>query len=259
MKAKFTILSSAYNKSPFLRDWANSILEQTYRPLEVIVANDQSTDDTNKKLKNIKKEFLNKKIEMQIINNNQRLYCGSSYRNLVKYATGSYFGVLDADDMLVSDAVKYIMGLYNNEKYNEIAWIYTQFLACDKKMRERRKGFCCAPSPKESLLLLGKKGIHGYGHWRTFSYKIKKPEELFCENLTCSVDKYMGYQLEECGPGLFADRICYKYRWHPIGDKESVSSTKFAMKTWDDVIKKAFARRVKYNRKPYPILKHKEK
>lgn len=257
MKDKFTILSSSYNKASFLRDWANSILVQTYRPLEVVIADDKSEDKTQEILKDIKKDFINKNIELKIINNDKRLYCGSSYRNLVKFATGLYFGVLDADDMLMPDAVEYVMSLYKNEKYKKIAWIYTQYSAYDKNMKRSRTGFCRAPEKGESLLSLGERGIHGYGHWRTFNYKIEKKEKLFCKNLTCSVDKYMGYRLEENGIGLFIDRICYKYRCYPIGYKESVSSTKYAMRMWEQVKNKAQKRRIKYKKTIYPILEHK--
>ena len=253
---KFSILTSSYNKASNLREWADSILIQSYRPLEVVLADDCSTDGTDKVIKEIKKDFENNGIEIKIINNKERLYCGGSYNNLVKYATGSYFGVVDADDMLEENAVNYIMKLYN--KYPEVAWIYTQFLWCDEQMKKKRTGFNSSPRKGESLLDMGIKGKHGIGTgWRTFSYKIDRIDKLFKKELTCAVDKNMGYRLEEYGPGLFTNEVCYKHRGHPIGSKDSVSSTKDAMEMWKRVIKKTINRRKKYNKKIYSITTHK--
>jgi len=63
----------------------------------------------------------------------------------------------------------------------------------------------------------------------------------------------MGYRLEEAGLGMFTEKICYKHRGHPIGSKDSVSSTKHAMKMWKKVIKETENRRKKYNKKAYLI------
>ena len=253
---KFTILSSTYNKAEYLRDWASSILQQKYRPLEVVLANDQSTDGTLKVVKEIEKNFSNNNIGFKFINNKERLYCGSSYCKAVRYATGSYVGVLDADDMLAGDAVGYIMNLYKS--LCDAAWIYTQFLWCDETMRKKRRGFNSAPPKGQSLLSLGDRGIHGIGTgWRTFSHEIERPDKLFGEGLTCAVDKYMAYRLEEFGAGVFVDKICYHHRGHPIGSTKSVSSTKTAMGMWKKVIAQAHKRRKIYGYKPYPIVSFK--
>ncbi len=249
---KFSILSSCYNKSKYLHDWSKSILAQSYRPLEVVIANDASTDNSENLLKSFAPMFQEKGIEFKLVTNLSRLYCGSSYRNLVQYATGSYFGILDSDDMLVDDAVEYIMTIYNS--HPEISWIYTQFGIYDINMQYKRKGFCLCPPSGQSLLDLGNKRIHGYGHWRTFSSRIKKPSKLFGKSLKCSVDKHMGYRLEEIAPGMFVDRICYKYRQHPVGSPESVSSTKYAIEMWEKVRNDAMKRRKKNpGQKYYPI------
>ena len=121
-------------------------------------------------------------------------------------------------------------------------------------MNHGRKGLNSVPPKGQSLLDLGDRGVHGIGSgWRTFSNKIERPDKLFGRHLTCAVDKNMGYRLEEAGPGLYTDKMCYKHRGHPIGSTDSVSSTKDAMKMWKQVIKEAHSRRKKYNRVPFRI------
>jgi len=254
---KFTILTSSYNKAKYLQEWADSILKQKYRPLEVVLANDQSTDNTSEVIKVIKEKFEKNNIELKIINNPKRLYCGGSYYNLVEYISGSYIGVLDADDALEDGAIEYIVDLY--KKNPNIYWIYTQFLWCDENMKNGRKGLNSSPAKGSSLLSLGDRGIHGIGSgWRTFSSRIARPDKLFGRHLTCAVDKNMGYRMEEAGPGLFVKKMCYKHRGHPIGSKDSVSSTKHAMNMWKQVIKEAHTRRKKYNKKIHSIIEYKK-
>lgn len=253
---KFTILTSGYNNGKYIKDWAKSILAQKYRPLEVIYANDCSTDDTCDLLNDYSNVFKEVDIDFKIVNNKKRLYCGSSYNNAVQSATGDYVGILDSDDMLVEDVVEYIVKIY--KEYTQIVWIYTQFQICDIKMNPKRKGFCSVPPKNNCLLDIGKKRIHGYGHWRTFSRKkIERPDKLFGKELKCGVDKYMGYRLEEFGPGMFVDKICYKYRQYPINYPHSVSSTKEAINVWYKIMKKAENRRKLYKYKPYPIKTYK--
>jgi glycosyltransferase involved in cell wall biosynthesis len=249
---KFTIMTSGYNKSKYLNEWADSIIKQKYRPMEVIFANDKSGDDTLVAIKGIEEKFKANDIEFKLVDNKKQLYCGGSYHNLTNYISGFYVGVLDADDMLAVGAVEYVVKLYKDNP--DIYWVYTQFLWCDEQMTRGRKGLNSAPPKGQSLLDLGDKGIHGIGSgFRTFSGKIDRPDKLFGRHLTCAVDKNMGYRLEEFGPGLYTERKCYIHRGHPVGSIDSVSSTKNAMRMWKQVIKEAHSRRKKYNKKARPI------
>ncbi len=251
-KNKFTIITSGYNKEKYLKEWAESIVLQKYRPLQVVFADDQSTDGTMELMPYIKKLFFDAGIDFTIVENPKRLYCGGSYHNIVDYIEGSYAGVLDADDMLAEGSVDHVVDLYKSNP--TVHWIYTQFLWCNEQMKKGRKGLNSAPRKRESLLDLGDRGVHGIGSgWRTFSNKIKRPDKLFGRHLTCAVDKNMGYRLEEAGPGLFTNKICYHHRGHPIGSTDSVSSTKHAMKMWKQVIKEAHSRRKKYKKRPFSI------
>jgi glycosyltransferase involved in cell wall biosynthesis len=255
MNKKFTIFSSTYNKSSYLMKWAQSISVQRYRPLSVLLVDDCSSDSTRDIMPEIKKLFLINNIEFRIIYNKNRLYCGSSYKHGATYLEGGYVGVLDADDMLTEDAVESVVHIY--KKYPEVDWLYTQFDIYDDQLKRRKRiGFNICPKENESLLDLGIRGVHGYGHWRTFDNdKIKRADKLYPEGLTCSVDKYMGYRLEEFGQGGFFNEVCYKHRQHPRGSKNSVSSTKFAMDMWRKVVKKAQKRRELYNYEPKNIIK----
>jgi glycosyltransferase involved in cell wall biosynthesis len=245
---KFTILTSAYNSSKFFDLWAESILAQTYRPLEVIFVDDRSKDDTLTRIYDSKNKFEENDINIKVLVNESRKYCGSSYKKAWENSSGSFFGVLDSDDALVDDAVEYIMDLYN--KNPKIAWIYTQFNMFDKKMKFLKRGFCSAPKSGESMLSLGLKGQHTYSHWRTFSKRHPRLDKIWGVGLRSSVDKYMGYRLEELSSGMFVNRVCYNYR---TGTPGAISRVEKAMQQWKKVKNDAVCRRKRYNLKPFKI------
>ena len=252
MDNKFTILTSSYNKYSYLKDWMNSILVQKYRPLEVVMVDDCSDDMTKKLIKRFRKRFGENGIDFQYFCNKKRLHCSSSYRVAIKKATGSYFGVLDADDMLVDDAVEYIMKKY--DQYPDIAWIYTQFQIFNANMKYIKDGFCRMPTYWGSMLDSGKRRKQVYSHWRTFSRRCTDLSNLLPEGLKCAVDKYMGYKLEELGNGMFINRVCYRYRQ---GVKSSVVAKESTKATWSKLVQGLVNNRKKQGIKPYPIIEGK--
>ena len=53
MSDKFTILTASRDCSQYLRNWSQSIIEQEYRPLEVVFVDDYSKDDTKRKIRHL--------------------------------------------------------------------------------------------------------------------------------------------------------------------------------------------------------------
>jgi glycosyltransferase involved in cell wall biosynthesis len=250
----FTILTAGRNNAAFINDWAKSILSQTYRPLNVIFVDDASRDKTSERVRSYSEEFENHGISLTLIKNKKRLFCSSSYQVAYENSVDStYWGILDADDMLSNGAVSYIADLY--EKYPKVTWIYTQYQSCNIRMTSKGKGFCKPPKRGGSLLDLGKRNIHAYSHWRTFCHRFPKPKKLWKPGLKSSVDKFMGYRLEEFGIGLFTNKVCYMYRQ---GVSNSISKTEKTRQAWEDVKKEAFKRRKKYGLKAYPVIIHRE-
>ena len=238
-----------------MSDWANSILSQTYRPIQVVVVEDGSPDNTYDILKSLEVKFKKEDIEYKLIRNSENLSCGTSYNIGLQYVKGEYVGVLDSDDVLEPFACEKVSSLY--QKYSDITWIYTQFDWCNQKLRSIRRGFNQCPGNNQSLLSMAERRIHGFGHWRTFSSRFPQPNKLFKEGLRCSVDKYMGYRLEEYGTGGFFDEMCYKYRSRDKVEK-TVSSTKEAIEVWKKVVKDAQNRRKLYKRVPFKIIELRE-
>lgn len=113
-----TIIVPFYNNQSSIKRCVDSIVNQTYKNLEIILINDGSTDDGL----DICKQYRQKDDRIIIINNECNK--GVSYsRNVgLKNAHGKYIGFVDADDYVAPDM--YEIMYYNCTKFN------AQFCQC---------------------------------------------------------------------------------------------------------------------------------
>lgn len=91
-----SVIIPCYNHAQYLPDAIRSVQQQTYSPIEIIVVNDGSVDDTE----TVAKQFETVKY---IYQTNRGL---SAARNTgIENSTGEYLVFLDADDWLYKDAI----------------------------------------------------------------------------------------------------------------------------------------------------------
>lgn len=96
-----SIIVPTYNNEKFIVRCIDSILEQTYQNLEIIIVNDGSSDDTDKI---IKEKYKNNSKIKYFINDN---YGVSFSRNFgLNKANGNYIMFVDGDDKLEKDYVE---------------------------------------------------------------------------------------------------------------------------------------------------------
>jgi glycosyltransferase involved in cell wall biosynthesis len=107
-----------FNNASLLKESIKSILNQTYKNIEIIVVDDKSTDDSLKKLQ----EYKNKIV---IIKNKKKTNQGSynqinSYYNGFLKSKGKYLFFLDSDDYFKINKIKYLVNEFKKKKYNLI-------------------------------------------------------------------------------------------------------------------------------------------
>lgn len=95
--ALVSVIIPCYNQAAYLAESIESVNSQSYRPLEIIVVDDGSTDDTSR----VATEYRDVKLISQ---GNSGL---SAARNAgIKASQGEYLVFLDADDRLLPDALE---------------------------------------------------------------------------------------------------------------------------------------------------------
>lgn len=99
--ALVSIIIPAYNVESYIEDCLNSIINQTYKDLDIIVINDGSTDKTVEKIQG----FLHTDKRITLINQENKGL--SSVRNLgLQLVAGDYVMYVDSDDWLDLDTVE---------------------------------------------------------------------------------------------------------------------------------------------------------
>jgi glycosyltransferase involved in cell wall biosynthesis len=124
-----SVILPAYNAEKFLVDSLESILDQTYKNIEIIVINDASTDKTAQIIASYKKKY-SRKIKVITLTSNLN-GGGDRCANLgIQKAKGTYIARMDADDIAHPTRIeKQVAFLEENSKVVLVgsnAWVINQ-------------------------------------------------------------------------------------------------------------------------------------
>jgi len=108
----FSIVINNYNYGKFLAQTIESCLAQTYQPLEVIVVDDGSTDDSRKVIAS----FGDRVIPVLKPNGGQ----GSAFNAGFQAAHGEYILFLDSDDLVREDAAALFAAGFRNPQISKV-------------------------------------------------------------------------------------------------------------------------------------------
>ena len=101
-----TVVVGIYNGEKYLKECIDSIINQSYKNLEIIFVNDGSTDNSSKILKDYAKK------DNRIILVEQKNSGVSTSRNkALKRTTGEYICIMDQDDVLDKEYVNHFLKL----------------------------------------------------------------------------------------------------------------------------------------------------
>ncbi len=124
-KHKITVVVPVYNIEDFLPECVDSILQQSYQNLEIILVNDGSTDGSLK----ICEEYAKKDARIKLID--QENGGLSDARNTaIKVATGEYITFVDSDDYIDPDMISL---LYTRLIETDADLVSCQFMPVDEE------------------------------------------------------------------------------------------------------------------------------
>ena len=124
-----SLIVPCYNAQKTVRRFLNSVLNQTYSEIQLIVVNDGSTDDTEKILKEYAKKMETTKIEfIYIYQENAGL--GEAINTGLKNVNGEYLAWADPDDFFFKESIKKrVEFLKKNKEYGIISSDAYYFMA----------------------------------------------------------------------------------------------------------------------------------
>lgn len=119
MKTKVSIIVPIYNSEKRLKKCLDSIINQTYKNIELILINDGSSDNSLNIINNYEFNL----VDVKIINKENEGV--SKARNIgINSSTGDYIMFLDSDDTLDSSAVEELINLTKNNNVDLIRYSY---------------------------------------------------------------------------------------------------------------------------------------
>jgi glycosyltransferase involved in cell wall biosynthesis len=95
-----SIAMAAYNGAQFLRKQLDSIYNQTYKNIEVVVCDDQSTDATAAILEEYKTKY-----RLSYFINDKRLGFIKNFEKVMKLCNGRFIALADQDDIWLPDKI----------------------------------------------------------------------------------------------------------------------------------------------------------
>ncbi|MEW6605935.1 MAG: glycosyltransferase family 2 protein [bacterium] len=116
-----SIIMSSFNSEYFIKKCVDSLLEQTYKNLEIIIFEDCSTDKT----RNILETYNDKRLK--IIYNDSNHGLTSNLNKAIKVSTGKYIARMDSDDISYKNRIE--VQVKYMEKHKKIDILGTQIKA----------------------------------------------------------------------------------------------------------------------------------
>ena len=239
-----SVVIAIYNAEKYIKETVKSVMNQTYKNLEIILVNDGSTDRSI----SICEKLKNEDNRIQIINQSNKGV--SEARNVGKnVATGEYLLFIDSDDLLSNNMVETLVS--NIEKYNADISIcgYKEVFENGEVKENRIPGQELIMDKKEALKVLFSGKSFGISLWDKLIRKNIIDNIEFEMNRTINEDKYFLFKaIENSNKVFLKNEGLYLY----MQRSKSLSKQKFGTKNLDILY---FSKKMEDEiRKKYPDL-----
>lgn len=224
MEDKVSIIVPVYNVKDYLRKCIDSIIEQTYKNIEIILVDDGSTDGSEK----ILDEYKEKDERIKVFHKENTGV--SSTRNYgIEKATGKYICFSDADDYLMNDYVQYLLSLIKKND-SDVALTKEMFTTFHPEQikKDSIELYTNEKTTVEILIYNIPIGVYCKMYKKSFldENNIRFEEDLFIgEGFNFNTDAF-----EHANNVTIGHKKIYFYR----RNNPTSATTKFSMRKWDN-------------------------
>lgn len=215
----FSILIANFNNGHFFQECFNSIVSQTYVNWEVIVVDDDSTDDSVSVIKNI----ISGDERFKFYENKENKGVGYTKRRCIELATGHICGFLDSDDFLDPKALEIMINAHASEGNSSL--VYSNLYYCNDKLeiKKIKQSYQVENNQLDFFNIDG-----AISHFVTFKKEFYNKTEGIDSYLKIAEDQDLYLKLYDIAPVVYIDENLYYYRVH----NQNVSLGKHAQKSF---------------------------
>ncbi len=222
MNPKVSVILPNYNRERYIGEAIESVLNQTYRNLELIVVDDGSTDNSLEVVARYKDDRL------KIIRIQHNGFPGAVRNYGIKASKGEYIAFIDSDDVWDNDKLSIKMEQFRNN--NQLDFLHSDLELIDEndnpmgktwhktessRLIDYRTGDCFAQMLKGGCCIVPTSVL--------FRRKIIDKIGLFEESLEVCEDPHFFLKVARFFKIGFIDRPLGKYRIHPGNAHKSIA------------------------------------
>jgi glycosyltransferase involved in cell wall biosynthesis len=161
------VAMATYNGERFLREQLNSILWQTYSNLELIIADDCSTDGTRE----ILREYVDRYPNVHVYLNETNLGMVKNFEKALRHCSGELIAWSDQDDIWLPDKIQYLFDNLDDDVtmvYHDSAYVDSAANFMNKKVSDFRN----LVSGRNLFAMDAEGGLFICGHASLFRSKL---------------------------------------------------------------------------------------
>ncbi len=135
---EITIVMPALNVRNYIRPCLESVLNQSFRDIEVLAVDAGSTDGTQE----ILEEYAGKDRRLHVIHSDKKSY-GYQVNLGIESAAGGYIGIVETDDMIAKDMYQVLYQTVSSDHLEYAKCGFLSFVESDNGLRWYQKGGRC--------------------------------------------------------------------------------------------------------------------
>lgn len=213
IQKKISIIVPIYNVEAYIERCLNSLLNQTYNNIEIVLVDDGSTDNSKK----ICDSYAIKDDRIKVYHKENGGQ--SSARNLgLNRATGDLIGFIDSDDWIERETLEYLANLieYNDADIANIRCRFVKSNDNDVIKKNYKEKVVCDKEGLEKLMYEAVVGIPGSLGVIRGLYKRDLIKDLRFVEGRINEDMVFSYEVyNKASKVVFSTRICYNYFMSP--------------------------------------------
>ncbi len=125
-----SVIVPAYNHERYIDDLLDSLIDQSYPNIELLICDDSSKDDTFNKILNRKQELEKRFKRVCICQNEENLGVVKTLNKLISLTQGKYIKDIASDDIILHDGIEKLVSFYENNQQYDL--IFSNCIICDE-------------------------------------------------------------------------------------------------------------------------------